>query len=165
MALTALQAVTGDITREFDITRHLLARIPDEHLAWKPHEKSMSLMDLAEHITRLLFFYLETIEKDELDAAAMAPRLPQPTSADILASFDAQREQVDTALAALSEADLDRTWTFRHGDHQIFSMPKAEVLRIWCTNHMVHHRGQLSVYLRLLDIPLPWMYGPTADER
>lgn len=166
MPITLKQAVLGDIDREFRVTRTLLARVPDEHLSWKPHDKSMSVAALCQHLNNLFFWYRATAQHDELDLAATPPSPPPPEAiADFLTAFDAHVKDVRAVLDALSEDDLNRTWTLRHGAHQVFAIPKAEVLRIWCTNHMIHHRGQLSVYLRLLDIPLPPMYGPTADER
>jgi len=166
MAFSALEAVTGDVAREFGVTRKLLSRVPDDHLSWKPHEKSMSLAQLGAHLSNLMFWYVKTAQQDELDLSTVPPSGEPPASTEaLLEAFDTQSEQVHEALAALSEDDLDRSWTLRHGDHVVFSQPKAEVIRIWCTNHLVHHRGQLSVYLRLLDVPLPMIYGPSADER
>ena len=165
MLLSPMQLATGDLERELAITRRMLERVPEEHLAWKPHEKSMSLGTLAAHLANLLWWQTTTLERDEFDVAAPQPPRTAPESREaLLQAFDEKAAVLREALARTDEAALASPWTLRRGDHIIFTMPKAAVLRSFGISHIVHHRGQLSVYLRLLDVPVPPSYGPTADE-
>ena len=163
--LTPMQLATGDLERELATTRRMLERLPDEHFAWKPHEKSMSLGALGAHLANLLWWQTIILQQDELDFAAPQPPRTVPENREaLLRVFDEKAAVLREALAQTDEADLARTWTLKQGDHVIISQPKAAILRSFGISHMVHHRGQLSVYLRLLDVPVPPSYGPTADE-
>ena len=163
--LSPMQLATGDLEQELATTRRMLERVPEEHFAWKPHEKSMSLGALAAHIANLLWWQTMTLRQDEFDLAAPQPPRTAPESrAALLREFDEKAAVLREALAQTDEAALARPWTLRRGDHVIFTMPKAAVLRSFGISHMAHHRGQLSVYLRLLDVPGPPSYGPTAHE-
>ena len=163
--LSPMQLATGDLERELATTRRMLERIPDEHLAWKPHEKSMTLGALAAHLTNLLWWQTITLEQDGLDFAAPQPPRTVPESREaLLRAFAEKAAVLREALAQTYEAALARPWTLKHGDRVIITQPKAVILRTFGISHMVHHRGQLSVYLRLLDVPVPPSYGPTADE-
>lgn len=156
--------VLGDLEREIAQTRRMLERLPEEHLAWKPHPKSMSLGGLSLHLANLLFWTITTLEQDSFDLAGF-PRLPDPTTTGVVMKhFDENAAKVRDAFARLDDAALEAPWTLRMGERVFFTVPRREVLREHGISHMVHHRGQLSVYLRLLDVPLPGMYGPTADE-
>ena len=164
-ALSLMQLATGDLEQELATTRRMLERLPDEHLAWKPHEKSMSLGALAAHLTNLLFWQTMTLEHDAFDVAAPQPSRDAPESREaLLREFDEKAAVLREALAQTDEAALARPWSLKRGDHVLFTQPKAAILRTFGISHMVHHRGQLSVYLRLLDVPVPPSYGPTADE-
>ena len=157
----------GDLAHELATTRRVLERLPGEHLTWKPHEKSMSLGALAAHIANLAFWQRGILQSDEFNFAD-APPPPQgvPESRDeILRTFDENAAALQSALEETGEEALGRTWTLRRGEQVMMSRPKAAALRNMGISHMIHHRGQLSVYLRLLDVPVPPMYGPTADER
>ncbi len=165
-SLTPMQLATGDLEHELATTRRMLERVPDEHFAWKPHEKSMSLGALAGHIANLLWWQTTTLEQDEFDMAAPRPPQTVPESREaVLQEFDERAAVLREALAQTDEAALARPWTLRSGDHVVFTQPKAAIMRGFGISHMVHHRGQLSVYLRLLDVPVPPSYGPTADEQ
>jgi uncharacterized damage-inducible protein DinB len=160
------QAALADLEHEFATTRRVLERVPDEHFAWKPHERSMALGGLATHLATLPFWAITTLESDELDMAKGMPENPLAKSRDeVLRRFDETAERVRAALAAADDAALARTWTMRNGEHVIVQQPRVAVLRTFVANHMIHHRGQMSVYLRLLDVPVPSIYGPSADER
>lgn len=162
---TMKQIVFSDFDRELATTRRMLSRVPAEHFDWQPHEKSMTLGALSAHMVNLLNWQLVTLEDDHIDFAASAPRVPIPTNTEeLLASFDAYATKVNEALAATDDVALEETWTLRNGERVMFQMPKRAVFRMGIS-HIVHHRGQLSVYLRLLDVPVPPSYGPTADER
>lgn len=164
-ALSLMQVATGDLEQELAATRRMLERLPDEHLAWKPHEKSMSLGALAAHITNLLFWQTTTLQQDDFDMAGPQPPRGAPESREaLLREFDEKAAVLREALAHTDEAALARPWSLKRGDHMIFTWPKVAVLRAFGISHMVHHRGQLSVYLRMLDVPVPPSYGPTADE-
>ncbi len=161
-----MQLAFGDLDRELDATRRMLERVPTEQLAWKPHAKSMSLGELALHVANLLYWQITTLQDDEFDLAASPMPLAAPESQDeILNAFDQNRETLRQAIEGTTEEALGHPWTLRHGEQVIFTEPKHAVFRTWGTSHIVHHRGQLSVYLRLLDVPLPGTYGPSADEQ
>lgn len=155
---------------EFDIematTRKLLERVPDAQAAWKPHAKSTGLGDLAQHIAVLAGFGAMIVTQEGRDVAAGGgPRPPRFTSAQtLLETFDENVRKSREAIAGASDAHLGVPWALRNGERVILQMPRAAVLRTLLMNHIIHHRGQLSVYLRLNDVPLPSIYGPTADE-
>jgi uncharacterized damage-inducible protein DinB len=154
-----------DLERELTVTRAVLERLPEEKYAWKPHEKSMSLGRLAMHVAYLPEWARATIAADEMDAAA-APRPPLDPEdrADLLARFDQNVAALRQAVGRFDAAEIGTNWTMRNGSCVLTSKPHATVYRIWCINHLVHHRGQLCLYLRLLDIPVPTVYFNTADD-
>lgn len=156
-----------EFDRECGVTRALLERLPDDKAAWKPHAKSTSLGDLALHLAHLPTWVTMTLQRSEFDMNPPGgPAWTNPTWESrlaLLAAFDAHVATARAALAATEEAELGAPWTLKNGGHTLFTIPKAGVLRTWVFNHIVHHRGQLSVYLRLCDVPLPPMFGPTAD--
>jgi uncharacterized damage-inducible protein DinB len=157
-------ALLPEFDHEITTTRKLLERVPDDRLAWKPHEKSMSLGGLAAHLSNLPWWGEMTLARSEFDTAGVE-RQPEPSSrAQVLDAFDRNAKTTRALLAEKSDAEFMAPWALKHGDHTIFSMPKAVVWRSFVLNHMIHHRGQLSVYLRLLDVPVPSIYGPSADE-
>ncbi|MDX1547895.1 MAG: DinB family protein [Rhodothermales bacterium] len=162
--LSLTQVATSDLDRELTVTRRMLARVPDEHLGWKPHERSMTLGALAMHIANILYWQLSILQEDGIDLADNPPARPPGSRAEVLEAFDARAEQVRGVIAGLDADVLGQPWQLRHSGHVRFERPRAAVLREWGISHLVHHRGQLSVYLRLLDVPLPSVYGPTADE-
>ena len=155
----------GDLESEIATTRRVLERIPEEHFDWKPHAKSMSLGGLATHIATIPFYGTAVLQGQDFDVAAPLPPNPLATTrAEILGRFD---ETVAAFRALLEDADdlsLREPWSLRSGEHVVFTQPRIGVLRGLVVSHLVHHRGQLSVYLRLLDVPVPSIYGPTADE-
>ncbi|ULQ53913.1 DinB family protein [Flavihumibacter fluvii] len=161
-----ISALTGEFKQELANTRKILERVPQAHFAWKPHEKSMSLLRLASHIADMARWATFTFKYDGLDFSGDYPKVPQiNTNADLIAFFDQVKEEALATLEQANDADLKDNWTLRNGDQVIFTMPKGVVLRSMVFNHIIHHRGQLTVYLRLLDVPVPGLYGPSADER
>ena len=161
-------ALKDTLLMEFDhemgTTRRLLDRIPDEQLGWKPHEKSMSLGGLATHLSNLPNWGTTILNDPSYDLAAAPPNLSAGSSrAEILSSFDSAVAQTRTALDKTDDV-LAATWTLKRGDQEMFSMPRAAAFRSFVLCHIVHHRGQLSVYLRMNNVPVPAIYGPTADE-
>ncbi len=152
---------------EMGTTRRLLERVPEADLAWKPHEKSMSLGELAGHIANLPYWCSTLLEHPVFDLSTLGPnaRAKAPESvSELLSNFDGRVGRARTALAAAGDAEMLAPWTLKQGDHELFTMPRVAAVRSFVMNHIIHHRGQLSVYLRLKNVPLPPIYGPTADE-
>ncbi|HEX6042417.1 DinB family protein [Longimicrobium sp.] len=158
-------AALGDLEQELRVSRSLLERVPEDRLDFKPHEKSFSLGSLATHIANLPYWITATLQSDSFDLSNVSHREPAANRQELLKLFDDTAADMRAALDAASDADLLRTWELRMGDRVLQRMPKLGVIRGMGISHFIHHRGQLSVYLRLLDVPLPPMYGPTADER
>jgi uncharacterized damage-inducible protein DinB len=161
-------AIKDGLLAEFDhemgTTRRLLERVPDEKLSWKPHDKSRSLGALATHLTALPHWGGTILNDAFFDLVSGLPAAREKTSrAEILAAFDQATKQT-RALIDKTDAELVAPWSLRRGGHEMFTMPRASAFRTFVLYHTVHHRGQLSVYLRLNDVPVPAMYGPSADE-
>jgi uncharacterized damage-inducible protein DinB len=158
----------AEYDRETASTRKLLAAIPaDVDFTWKPHAKSMALGRLAGHVSETAGDWaLHTLTIDKLEFPAdhkFEPYIPASTEA-MLEEYDRQVAEVKTALAGFAQEKWDENWKFVFGDQAWIDDSKYRVWRNWVINHLAHHRGQLGVYLRLLDIPIPGMYGPSADE-
>ncbi|GAB0167850.1 DinB family protein [Lysinibacillus sp. CTST325] len=157
--------IVGDATHELATTRCILERLPHKHMSWRPHEKSMTLGELATHLINLLNWQIAILQYPEFDLSTVPLRRQSlEKQSDILDEFDANLGKLKNLLAECDEKTLGEEWTLRHGDHIIRREPRAIALRTFGLNHMVHHRAQLGVYLRLLDIPVPGIYGPSADE-
>ena len=153
-----------EFDHEMGTTRRLLERIPDGRFDWKPHDKSMSLGGLATHLSNLPNWGTTILNDASYDLAAGPPnRTTAASRVDVLAHFDAATATTRTALDK-TDAELTAQWKLTRGDQEIFSLPRAAAFRMFVLYHVVHHRGQLSVYLRLNDVPVPAIYGPTADE-
>ena len=164
-SLSLRHAALGDVDHEFASTRRLLERIPDDKLDWRPHEKSFTLGRLASHVAELPGFALMMLTTDEVDFMKPMPKNAEGKSRDeILRLFDQTSAALRERLNAADDETLQQTWTLRAGDHVLSSRPRAASLRTIGINHLIHHRGQLSVYLRLAGVPIPGMYGPSADE-
>ena len=157
-------ALLMEFDHEMGTTRKLLERVPDEKLSWRPHAKSMSLGGLATHLGNLPNWTAIIVNELSFDLAGAPPNVAERTSrAEILAAFDASAAQARAALDK-TDAELAAPWTLKRGGHEVFTLPRATAFRTFVLYHVVHHRGQLSVYLRLNDIPVPAIYGPSADE-
>ena len=161
------QSLLPEYDHEMTTTRSLLALVPDSKAAWQPHVKSMTLGKLAIHLATLPGWSKTTLHETELDIAPPggSPTPPEvfKTTKEALATFDKEVKEGRAAIAAASDADMMVPWSFKNGGTVVFTMPRVAVLRAWMMNHIIHHRGQLSVYLCLNNIPLPSIYGPTAD--
>jgi uncharacterized damage-inducible protein DinB len=154
----------AEFNQETATTRRLIDRVPQDRLAWKPHEKSMSLGGLALHLANLPTWADTIFEHTSFDLAAAPPNLAEPTStADIVQHFD---RSLAAARIALDKPDgsFVEHWTLKRGGQEIFTMPRIAAFRSFVMSHLIHHRGQLSVYLRLNDVAVPAIYGPSADE-
>ena len=162
-------ALVDHLLPEFDhemaTTRKLLERVPEDRLSWKPHAKSFSLGQLAQHVANIPVWGVFTLERSDLDLAVTPPVAELGSRAAILAFFENNAANARKLLVGKTDAELMAPWALKRGDHTVFTMPKATVWRTFVMNHLVHHRGQLSVYLRQQDVPLPSMYGPSADEQ
>jgi uncharacterized damage-inducible protein DinB len=165
MSLGLLDQCLSEFDREIGVTRRVLARVPDDRLSWGPHPRSMTLGRLATHVASLPGWLPQILNEAAFDLAA----LPASTSADdssaaILARFDAGVADARHALRESTDARLVETWTLRKDGEVVITLPRIVALRTEGLYHLTHHRGQLTVYLRLLDVPIPPIYGPTADE-
>jgi uncharacterized damage-inducible protein DinB len=155
----------GDLERELNVTRKVLQRLPEKDFGWKPHEKSMSLSRLAMHVATLPQWMVTTLEQDYLDMSNPPQIRTEPKDhADLLQEFDKHAAAVKAAMAKIDDAALQRPWSLRQGEKVLHTKSKAMILRQWCINHMVHHRAQLCLYLRLLNVPVPAVYFNSADE-
>ena len=156
-----------EFDHEMGMTRRVLERVPQADLAWKPHEKSFSLGELASHLAGIPTWIGATLDHDVFDVAESGmntrPQTPESVAA-MLKTFDVSVKDARTKIDAQTDQTLLAPWTFKNAGHELFTMPKASVLRTFIMNHTIHHRGQLTVYLRLRDVPVPALYGPTADE-
>jgi uncharacterized damage-inducible protein DinB len=165
--MTIAQSLLPEFDEEMKTTRTLLERLPEEKAKWKPHAKSFSLGDLAMHLVNTVEWMPMTLTSTEYDFAPPGgggwKQRFFTTRESLLAEFDDFVKKSRAALVASSDADLQLVWTLKSGGKSIFATPRLTCIRSFVLNHLIHHRGQFSVYLRLCDVPLPWIYGPTAD--
>ena len=159
-----VDALLPEFDHEMAVTRKLLERVPEDRFDWKPHQKSYSLGQLAQHVATIPMWGSVTLDESELDVGASPQLDPIATRAGILSLFDDNVGRTRAALVGKSDAELMASWALKRDGHLIFSMPKASVWRSFVMSHLIHHRAQLGVYLRMHDVPLPSMYGPSADE-
>ncbi|HMJ83254.1 MAG TPA: DinB family protein [Vicinamibacterales bacterium] len=158
------EMLLAEMDREMKTTRRLIERVPDDKLDFKPHEKSNNLGWLANHVVSLVRFPKLIADGDGIDVVKF-PRQPEvKTTPELLALLESNVAQAREAIANVPDERMHETWTLRMGDHVIFSEPRFMVFRSFFMNHHIHHRAQLAVYLRLNNVPLPGMYGPSADE-
>lgn len=166
--MTLIQALLAEFDQEMANTRRELERIPEDKLSWKPHEKSMTLENLAGHLSEIPGWAQGTFANSEFDMAPVGgPPYTPPvikSRADVLAIFDKNVKEGHAALEGASDEQLAQDWSLLSGGNKLFTMPKGAVIRTWVLNHNIHHRAQLGVYLRLNNIAVPAIYGPSADE-
>ena len=159
-----VDSLLPEFDREMTTTRKVLERVPEDRFDWKPHARSFSLGALAAHVANLPTWGTETLAREEIEIGDGQQPTAPPSKADLLATFDRNAAATRTALVGKSDAELLARWSLKRNGRVIFTMPKAAVLRSLVFSHLIHHRGQLTVYLRLLDVPVPSIYGPSADE-
>ena len=164
--MTIADLLLPEFDQEMATTRRVLERVPEDKFAWKPHAKSFSMGDLASHIANMVKWTNDTMNRVEFDLASVTPEEMNKAAknrAELLAWFDAN---VAAARAELAKPDADYfvPWTLKNGNATFFTMPRYNCVRSFVLNHIVHHRAQLGVYLRMNDIPIPGAYGPSADE-
>jgi len=153
-----------EFDQEMATTRRVLERVPDGRLDFKPHPKSFSMLELASHIANIPTWTGLTLTSTELDLAQDWERGTPKNRDEVVAGFDAAVAEARGALESATSDDLMVGWTLKNGERTQFTIPRAAVLRSFVLSHLVHHRAQLGVYLRLVDVPVPSVYGPTADE-
>ncbi|MCC6287828.1 MAG: hypothetical protein IT249_08085 [Chitinophagaceae bacterium] len=159
-------SMAAELKHEASNTRKILSRIPEAHFDWKPHEKSMTIGRLASHIAELTLWAGLITNANEFDFAKTAfNRCKATNSKELLEAFEQNLEQAVAVLQSAADETLNENWILCRGEIVVVNLPKKVALRTMLMNHIIHHRGQLSVYLRLLNIPVPGMYGPSADEK
>jgi uncharacterized damage-inducible protein DinB len=162
------QGMLPEFDQEMAKTRTALERVPGDRLDWKPHEKSFSFKELSNHLAQLPGWGTATLATPSLDLdpekGEFIPPPPVETLDEMLDLFDRNVAECRAALEAASDEDLLAPWTLLHGGNELFTMPRVACLKGMILNHILHHRGQLTVYLRLNDVPVPALYGPSADE-
>jgi uncharacterized damage-inducible protein DinB len=162
------ESMLSELDHEGIKTRKSLERVPEDKFTWKPHAKSFAMGALAQHLATISHWGTMTLETSEFDLdtpGAMDPPPALQSGAQLLEMFDGHLAKFRAALAASSDAQLQQPWSLKKGSHVIFTMPRLAVLREMIFNHTIHHRAQLGVYLRLNDVPVPALYGPSSDEQ
>ena len=161
-------ALLPEFDQEMKNTRITLERVPEDKLGWKPHDKSWAMGGLATHVANLVSWTNRAIEADSLDLAPNGVKMPPMQAVtsrqELLAIFDKNAVAARAAIAGAADADLLKPWTLLQNGKTLMTLPKIAVLRSFMMNHMIHHRAQLGVYLRLNDVAVPAIYGPSADE-
>jgi uncharacterized damage-inducible protein DinB len=161
----AKSALLAELDQELAATRRLLERVPAASLEWRPHARSFSLGGLATHLAQLPHWGAQILDRDAYDlASATGQRRPNATLDEVLATFDQHVAELRRGLVGREEAELMTLWSLKRGKETLLSTPRISALRRFMLHHLIHHRGQLTVYLRMLDVPLLPIYGPTADE-
>ncbi len=161
--MTIAQTLLPEFDSEMTTTRRVLERVPTEKGEWKPHLKSFSLGHLTQLVATMPGWLTRTVLGTEINLAEGGGYTYEKTET-LIEIFDKHVREARKAIAGAKDSDFDVPWSLKHGDHVIFTMPRGPVVR-QTINHLVHHRGQLTVYLRLIDVPVPSIYGPTADEK
>lgn len=162
------ETLLPEFDSEMSNTRRTLERVPEDRFDWKPHEKSMAMGGLANHLANIPSWAVYAVEKDSLDLAPVGQpplKTPQASSREeLLKAFDSNVAAARAAIAEASDEHLVQNWSLLSGGNTVMTLPRVAILRGFVLNHNIHHRAQLGVYLRLNDIPVPSIYGPSADE-
>jgi len=162
--MSIAQSLLPEFDQEMANTRKMLERVPDDKYSYKPDPKSMTMGRLATHVAEMPSWGVFTMQMDSLDLKGDFPRFTPTNGRELLAGFDKNIAEARAAIAGASDADFMKPWSLKMGEQVLMTAPRGETARQHL-NHLIHHRGQLTVYLRLVDVPLPQVYGPTADER
>lgn len=159
------RAFAAELEQESAATRRLLKRVPADKLSWRPHPKSMSLGQLANHVAVIPGRITGLAQRDGFDVSTASFEAPEATdAAELLSALEEGLESARTFLNGLDDDAAAAPWTMKHGERTVFSVPRIAMIRTMMLNHWYHHRGQLAVYLRILDVPVPATYGRSADE-
>jgi uncharacterized damage-inducible protein DinB len=162
-----IDSLLPEFDREMGLTRRALERVPDGRFDFKPHPTSVTLGRLAEHLTEMPLWATTTLTQSDLEATVQRPanyKAPA-TRAEVLALFDGCLKTARAALVNKTDGEFAAPWTLKNNGKEVFTMPKIAVMRNFVLNHMIHHRGQFVVYLRMLGVPVPSIYGPSGDEQ
>lgn len=159
-----VDSILAELDQEAKSTRRLLERLPESQFGWKPHEKSMNLGTLALHVASIPGIFGKLALEDGFDAANFKPTPVPGTTAELVDIFDANMADAKKNLATLDDVKLMAPWSFTNEGKVLLTVPRIGLIRSILCNHWYHHRGQLTVYARLLGVPLPSIYGPSADE-
>ena len=162
--MSLAQSLLPEFDHEMDNTRKVLERVPYDNPTWSPHKKSMSIAALAHHVAGLPGWCKETFTKDSLDLTGFQPPTPSANNAELMAEFHKCVAAGREALANADDATMMSNWSLTGNGQTYFTMPKIAVYRSFVMNHIIHHRAQLIVYLRMNNVPVPGLYGPSADE-
>jgi uncharacterized damage-inducible protein DinB len=164
--MALVDGLLPEFDREMGVTRKMLAVVPLDKGDWKPHAKSKSMRELSSHVANVVRMGLFVLTQSDLETGATFPRLPDcQTNEELLARFDEFVTNVRTALTGRVDGEMMAPWTMRRDGREMFTLPRASAWRTFVISHLIHHRGQLSVYLRLNEVPVPSTYGPTADNK
>jgi len=164
--MSIAQKLLAELNYEASNTRKVLERLPDEHFDWKPHEKSFSLGQLAAHIANLPSWLTIALSTDEFDLATGGlARTDDKNFNDVMNRFESKIKSATEALEIASDEKLKGTWILKKGGVKILELPRVGVIRSMVMNHTIHHRGEMIVYMRLLNLKVPGLYGPSADEQ
>ena len=161
------ESMLAEYKQEAVLTKKMLERVPFDNPIWKPHEKSMTIQRLASHIAEIPVWMMRTLDMDGMDFSILAQqeRFHAKDNEELLKKFDDMYTQAYNALNLATDEQLMGNWSVRRGEQLVFVMPRVVAIRKWVFSHTIHHRAQLSVYLRLNNVPVPGMYGPSADEK
>lgn len=160
--MTIAETLLPEFDQEMATTRRVLERVPSDKGQWKPHEKSFALGHLTQLVATMPGWITRIAKGEDIDLSSGPGYSFQPTDT-LIAQFDKHVSEARSAVSACSDSDFGKPWSLKMGDRPLFTMPRGDVTR-QTINHLIHHRGQLTVYLRLIDVPVPSVYGPTADE-
>lgn len=161
--MTIGQELLKELRLEASVTRRFLERVPFDKLEFRPSEKSESLGRLAIHVAEIIAWWTSCVESDKLDFIDFEPKDIQSTE-ELLNYFDDLLESAQKSLSEATDEEFEKDWSMIYGEEILFTLPKKQVARLFCMNHLVHHRAQLGIYLRLIDIDVPATYGPSADD-
>jgi len=161
--MTTGQELLQELTLEAIVTRRYLQSVPFDKLEYKPTEKSETLGRLAIHLAEIVAWWTSIVETDKLDFTDFKPKQIE-SKEELLTYFDTLLSDAKSSLMQVENEVFDKEWSMTYGEEVLFTLPKKQVARLFCMNHLVHHRSQLGIYLRLLDIPVPATYGPSADD-
>ena len=162
--MSLVDTLVPEFDHEIGVTRRVLERVPEDKFGWKPHAKSMSLGELATHVATIPFWGVPTLNQPELDLGGQNQNTLVSSRADLLARFDKNTAETRAALVGKTDAEMMVVWSLKNNGEKLFTMPRVAVWRSFVLNHLIHHRAQLGVYLRLNDVAVPASYGPSADE-
>lgn len=162
--MAIVDALLPEFDHEMTTTRKVLERVPEDQPGWKPHPTSTSLGDLATHVATIPLWGEMTLNRDELDLGGAGRAEAAKSRAELLATFDKNAAGTRAALTGKTDAEMMAPWSLKNSGKTVFTMPKAVVWRSFVMSHLIHHRAQVAVYLRMLEVPVPSIYGPSGDE-